>query len=59
VVSPVGELGFRGQRVVINNGNTGALTTRLYEAITAIQYGRAPDIHGWTQPVRQSMSQAA
>jgi branched-chain amino acid aminotransferase len=59
VVSPVGELGFRGERVVINGGKTGALTTRLYEAITAIQYGRAADTHGWTQPVRQSFSQAA
>jgi branched-chain amino acid aminotransferase len=59
VVSPVGELGYQGRPIVINGGKTGALTTRLYEAITAIQYGMAPDVHGWTQPVEASLSQAA
>jgi branched-chain amino acid aminotransferase len=59
VVSPVGELGFRGQHVVINGGKTGPLTTRLYDAITAIQYGRAPDVHGWTRPIDARLSQAA
>lgn len=51
VVSPVGELGYRGRRIVINGGKTGALTQKLYDAITAIQYGTAPDPHGWCEPV--------
>jgi branched-chain amino acid aminotransferase len=51
VVSPVGELGYRGERIVINGGRTGPLTQRLYDAITAIQYATAPDPHGWTQTV--------
>ena len=59
VVSPVGELGYQGRPIVINDGRIGALTARLYEAITAIQYGLAPDVHGWTQPVEGSLSQAA
>ncbi|MDI3307940.1 MAG: branched-chain amino acid aminotransferase [Acetobacteraceae bacterium] len=51
VVSPVGELGYKGERISIGNGQTGALTQKLYDAIVAIQYGRAPDPHGWTSVV--------
>ncbi len=47
VISPVGELGFKGERYVINGGNTGALTQKLYDTIVGIQYGTAPDPHGW------------
>jgi branched-chain amino acid aminotransferase len=47
VISPVGELGFKGERYVINGGRTGALTQKLYDTIVGIQYGTAPDPHGW------------
>jgi branched-chain amino acid aminotransferase len=47
VVSPVGELGYRGHPIVINGGRTGELTQRLYDGLTAIQFGTAPDNHGW------------
>jgi branched-chain amino acid aminotransferase len=47
VISSVGELGYGGGTLVLNNGETGPLAQRLYDAITAIQYGRAPDKHGW------------
>ena len=47
VISPVGELGYRGERLVVNGGEIGALTRRLYDALTAIQYGRAEDKYGW------------
>jgi len=49
VISPVGELGFKGERYVINGGRTGALTQKLYDTIVGIQYGTAPDPHGWTR----------
>lgn len=52
VVSPVGELGYKGEKISIGNGQTGALTQKLYDAIVAIQYGRAPDKHGWTSVVK-------
>jgi branched-chain amino acid aminotransferase len=29
----------------------GPLTQKLYDAITAIQYGEAPDPHGWAVKV--------
>jgi branched-chain amino acid aminotransferase len=51
VISPVGELGYAGQRMVINGGAIGALTQRLYDAITSIQYGTSNDPHGWMTPV--------
>jgi branched-chain amino acid aminotransferase len=52
VVSPIGELGYKGERMRIGDGNTGALTRRLYDAIVGIQYGTAPDPHGWTSQVK-------
>ncbi|HUC17940.1 MAG TPA: branched-chain amino acid aminotransferase [Acetobacteraceae bacterium] len=51
VVSPVGEIGWRGERIRVADAQPGAVTRRLYEALTAIQYGLAPDPFGWTVPV--------
>jgi len=47
VISPVGELSYKGERIVINGGRIGELTQKLYDAIVAIQYGEAADPHGW------------
>jgi branched-chain amino acid aminotransferase len=49
VISPVGELGFKGERYIINGGRTGALTQKLYDTIVGIQYGSTPDPYGWTR----------
>ena len=51
VISPVGELGYRGHDMVINGGATGDLTRRLYDAIASIQYGETNDPHGWMSRV--------
>jgi branched-chain amino acid aminotransferase len=51
VISPVGELAYKGERVVVHGGKIGELTQKLYDAIVGIQYGTAPDTHGWTVPV--------
>jgi branched-chain amino acid aminotransferase len=51
VVSPVGTLGYKGEDILINGGQTGALTQKLYDAIVGIQYGRTNDPHGWTSLV--------
>jgi branched-chain amino acid aminotransferase len=48
VISPVGELAYEDRRLVVNGGRIGELTQRLYDTIVAIQYGAAPDPHGWT-----------
>ncbi|MET0851646.1 MAG: branched-chain amino acid aminotransferase [Candidatus Rokuibacteriota bacterium] len=51
VISPVGELAYRGEKMVIGGGQIGPLTQRLYEAIVGIQYGKTPDPHNWTVEV--------
>jgi len=51
VITPVGELGWRGERIVINGGAAGEVARKLYDAVTDIQYGRAPDAHGWMTTV--------
>ena len=49
VISPVGELGYGGKRMVINGGKIGELTQRLYDTVSAIQYGETNDTHHWTR----------
>ncbi len=51
VVSPVGELTTSTQKYSINSGKVGELTQRLYDEITAIQYGEKPDTHGWIEEI--------
>jgi branched-chain amino acid aminotransferase len=51
VISPVGELAYKGDRIVVNGGRIGELTQRLYDTIVGIQYGTAPDPRGWTVEV--------
>ncbi|MBB6733163.1 branched-chain amino acid aminotransferase [Cohnella zeiphila] len=49
VVSPIGELDWDGERLLVGNpGEAGPLTRRLYDELTGIQTGRAPDPFGWT-----------
>jgi branched-chain amino acid aminotransferase len=48
VISPVGELAYKGERLVVNGGRIGATAQKLYDTIVSIQYGAAPDEHGWT-----------
>ena len=48
VVSPVGEVAYKGEKYVIGNGGIGELTQKLYDNLTGIQWGRIPDPFGWT-----------
>jgi branched-chain amino acid aminotransferase len=48
VISPVGELAYKGRRFTVNQGRIGEIAQKLYDTIVAIQYGEAPDPHGWT-----------
>ena len=49
VISPVGELASSHFHMKINDGVKGPIATRLFDEITAIQYGDMPDTFGWTQ----------
>ncbi|MFU0833223.1 MAG: Branched-chain-amino-acid aminotransferase [Oscillospiraceae bacterium] len=52
VISPVGLLDYRGDKITINNKEIGPLTKKLYQTLTGIQWGREPDPYGWVRSVR-------
>jgi branched-chain amino acid aminotransferase len=47
VISPVGEISFKGEDYKVGDGRTGEFARRLYDEITGIQYGRKEDPFGW------------
>jgi len=51
VVSPIGELCYKGEKYVVNGGKIGTVTQHLYDTLTGIQWGRIEDSFGWTQPI--------
>ncbi len=48
VISPVGELFYNGDKYIINNGETGELSKRLFEELQMIQNGEKDDPFNWT-----------
>ena len=48
VISPIGEMGWKDKHVVVNGGEIGSLTQKLYDTLTGIQWGVEPDPYGWT-----------
>ncbi len=48
VVSPIGELNDSGKSIVINGGEIGPISQKLYDELTGIQWGKIPDKFGWT-----------
>jgi branched-chain amino acid aminotransferase len=51
VISPICELFYKGHTIVINDRKVGPWTQRIYDTLTAIQWGTAPDPLGWMVPV--------
>ena len=49
VVSPIGELCYKGTKYPVNNGEIGATTQMLYNTLTGIQWGKIEDTFGWTE----------
>ncbi len=50
-LSAVGELVYQGKRIPVRDGEAGPNTLKLREALQSIQYGKAPDTHGWLTEV--------
>ena len=48
LICPVRSIGYQGEVFEVQGAMPGELTTRLYDEITGIQYGKLPDRHGWT-----------
>ncbi len=51
VISPVGELRFGEKVLQIGDGRVGPMAQKLFDAITAIQYGAREDSMGWIEPL--------
>jgi branched-chain amino acid aminotransferase len=51
VVSPVGELVDGDTLFKVGDGNEGPVAKKLHAALTAIQFGTAPDTRGWMMKV--------
>ncbi len=51
IISPVGSIHYKEDSVVINNGNVGDLSQKLFDEITAIQYGSKDDPYNWIDTV--------
>lgn len=51
VVSPIGELAYKGTKFTVNDGKIGKVTQHLYDVLTGIQWGKIEDKYGWTYPI--------
>ena len=52
VISPIGELFYKGNKVEINDFKTGELTRKLYDTLTGIQCGELEDKYNWRKTVK-------
>jgi branched-chain amino acid aminotransferase len=53
IISPVGWLTYKDKQMVLNDGKTGELDTKLFDEITSIHYGLKEDTHNWLIQVEQ------
>jgi branched-chain amino acid aminotransferase len=49
-IAGIGELSYRGERLVIAGGRNGPLTRKIRDALAGIRYGQAADPHRWIVP---------
>ena len=52
VVSPIGHLFYKGVDHVVSNNEIGALTQKLYDELTGIQWGKKEDTRNWIYKVK-------
>ena len=52
VISPVGELCYKGESMIINGGGIGPVAQELYDTLYGIQTGTVEDDMGWTVEVK-------
>lgn len=48
VISPIGEFLWKNEKMVVNNGEIGPLSQKLYDTLTGIQNGTKEDPFGWS-----------
>ena len=47
VISPIGQLGWKGKDIILNNFEIGEYAHKIYNTITGIQNGSIEDTHNW------------
>ncbi|MCD7949074.1 MAG: branched-chain amino acid aminotransferase [Erysipelotrichaceae bacterium] len=52
VISPIGELCYKGEEIVVHDFKIGELTQKLYDTLTGIQWGKLEDKYNWTRVVK-------
>ncbi|RLA49262.1 MAG: branched chain amino acid aminotransferase [Gammaproteobacteria bacterium] len=50
-ISPVGRLAYKGRDYTVNDNKSGPVAQRLFEELTAIQYGTAEDLFSWIHAI--------
>jgi branched-chain amino acid aminotransferase len=53
VISPVGQITYKGEDHIVAGGKMGELSQRLYNEIVDIQYARKKDPYGWMERIDQ------
>lgn len=53
VISPIGQLSWNNEDMIINDSKTGEIAKRLYDTMTSIQYGKEADPFGWIVKVEE------
>jgi branched-chain amino acid aminotransferase len=48
VISPIGELMYKGEKFIVNEGKIGKVSQFLYDTLTGIQWGKISDDYNWT-----------
>ena len=51
VISPVGQITYKGKDYVVAGGKMGELSQKLYDEIVAIQYAEKEDPYGWREKI--------
>ena len=51
VISPVKELFYKGETVIVGDGGIGDVTKKLYDTMTGIEWGKLEDTKGWMMKV--------
>lgn len=51
VISPVGQITYKGEDYIVAGAKMGELSQRLYDEILGIQYGAKADTHGWVERI--------
>jgi branched-chain amino acid aminotransferase len=51
VISPVGQITYKGTDYTVAEGKMGEISQKLYNEIVAIQYAEKPDPYGWREKI--------